>query len=185
MAGRCRGPISASSPSPLRTFPHRDGSSGALQADLAIDTSLGFIAVVFLAKCAASIVSLGFGVRCGLFFAPLFFGTLVDHLFSGGLGWAAGSPVIDPHNAALVGMSALAVAIVGGAMTMAMRVRGETIKSAHDVGWVKTLTAGRMMRRETRATPAGITAAAYSAGVDIGAVIGSLAINKKGHCRRR
>ena len=90
-------------------------------------------------------------------------------------------------------MAALAVAVVGGPMTMAMLVleathdfaltgavlaaslvsstivretfgysfstwrlhlRGETIKSARDVGWVKTLTAGRMMRRETRATAA-------------------------------
>lgn len=173
---------------------------GALHADLAMDVSLGFIAVVFLAKCAASIVSLGFGFRGGLFFASLFLGTLVGHLFSGGLDWAVGWTVIDPHNAAMVGMAALAVAIVGGPMTMAMLVlesthdvsltgaviaaslvsstivrelfgysfstwrlhlRGETIKSARDVGWVKTLTAGRMMRRETRATPAGVTIAEF------------------------
>ena len=95
-------------------------------------------------------------------------------------------------DAALVGMAALAVAVVGGPMTMAMLVleathdfsltgavlaaslvastlvrelfgysfstwrlhlRGETIKSARDVGWVKTLTAGRMMRRETTRPP--------------------------------
>jgi len=153
-----------------------------------------------LAKCAASIISLGFGFRGGLFFASLFLGTLVGHLFSGGLAWAAGHPVVDASGAALVGMAALAVAVVGGPMTMAMLVleatqdfaltgavlaaslvastivrerfgysfstwrlhlRGETIKSARDVGWVKTLTAGKMMRRETKATDAATTIAEF------------------------
>jgi CIC family chloride channel protein len=36
--------------------------------------------------------------------------------------------------------------------TWRLHLRGETIKSARDIGWVRTLTAGRMMRRETRAT---------------------------------
>lgn len=164
---------------------------GALHVDLAVGASLGFIALVLVAKCLASIVSLGFGFRGGLFFASLFIGTLIGHLFAGTLAMASGFAVIDPRDAALVGMAALAVAVVGGPMTMAMLVlqsthdfsltgavlaaslvsstivrelfgysfstwrlhlRGETIKSARDVGWVKTLTAGRMMRRETRAT---------------------------------
>ena len=166
---------------------------GALHTDLAIGASLGFIATILIAKCAASIVSLGFGFRGGLFFASLFIGTLVGHLFAGGLNDALGFVAVDPRNAALVGMAALAVAIVGGPMTMAMlaleathdfsltgavlaaslvsstvvretfgysfstwriHLRGETIKSARDIGWIRTLTAGRMMRHETRATPA-------------------------------
>lgn len=169
---------------------------GALHADLAVGATLGFIAAIFMAKCAASIVSLGFGFRGGLFFASLFLGTLVGHLFAGSLTLITGSAIVDPRDAALVGMAALAVAVIGGPMTMAMLVleathdfsltgavlaaslvsstivretfgyffstwrlhlRGETIKSARDVGWVKTLTAGRMMRRETRATSADIT----------------------------
>jgi CIC family chloride channel protein len=169
------------------------GGHGALHADLAIGASLGFIATVLLAKWAASVVSLGFGFRGGLFFASLFMGTLVGHLFAGGLLWATGGMIVDARDASLVGMAALAVAVVGGPMTMAMLVleathdlsltgavlaaslisstivrelfgysfstwrlhlRGETIKSARDIGWVKTLTAGRMMRRETHATPA-------------------------------
>ena len=159
---------------------------GALHADLALGAPLTLILMVLLVKCAASIVSLGFGFRGGLFFASLFLGTLVGHLFAGGLALAIGHDVVDPRNAALVGMAALAVAVVGGPMTMAMVVlqatqdfaltgavlaaalvsstivretfgysfstwrlhlRGETIKSARDVGWVKTLTAGQMMRR--------------------------------------
>lgn len=181
---------------------------GALHADLAIGAPRAFIATIFLAKCAASIVSLGFGFRGGLFFASLFLGTLVGHMFAGGLEAIFGQTVIDPRNAALVGMAALAVAVVGGPMTMAMLVleathdfaltgavlaaalvsstivretfgysfstwrlhlRGETIKSARDVGWVKTLTAGRMMRRETKALPATTTIAEFRRRVPLGA----------------
>ncbi|MFA6114836.1 MAG: chloride channel protein [Sphingomonas sp.] len=169
---------------------------GALHLDLAIGFPLALIAMVLVAKCLASIVSLGFGFRGGLFFASLFIGTLVGHLFAGLLGLVAGRPLLTQTDAAIVGMAALAVAVVGGPMTVAMLVleathdffltgavvaaslvastivrarfgysfstwrlhlRGETIKSARDVGWVRTLTAGRMMRRETQATPADIS----------------------------
>ncbi len=181
---------------------------GALHADLAIGAPLAFIATIFLAKCAASIVSLGFGFRGGLFFASLFLGTLVGHMFADGLAAVVGHDMVDPRNAALVGMAALAVAVVGGPMTMAMLVleathdfaltgavlaaalvsstivretfgysfstwrlhlRGETIKSARDVGWVKTLTAGRMMRRETKTVPTATTIAEFRHRVPLGA----------------
>ncbi|WEK00027.1 MAG: chloride channel protein [Candidatus Sphingomonas phytovorans] len=173
---------------------------GALHLDLAIGFPLSLIALVLAAKCLASIVSLGFGFRGGLFFASLFIGTLVGHLFAGLLGQVAGHPLLVQDDAAVVGMAALAVAVVGGPMTVAMLVleathdffltgavvaaslvastivrarfgysfstwrlhlRGETIKSARDVGWVRTLTAGRMMRRETQATPADIGIAEF------------------------
>jgi CIC family chloride channel protein len=173
---------------------------GALHADLAVGASIGFIAMVFLAKSAASAISLGFGFRGGLFFASLFLGTLIGHLYADGLAWMANRALVDDRDAAIVGMAALAVAVVGGPMTMAMLVlestqnfsltgaviaaslvastlvrelfgysfstwrfhlRGETIKSARDVGWMKMLTAGRMMRREANATPASLTIAEF------------------------
>jgi CIC family chloride channel protein len=181
---------------------------GALHMDIAVGASLGFVALVFLAKASASIVSLGFGFRGGLFFASLFLGTLIGHLFAGVLEWLAGYPVVDPHNAAMVGMAALAVAVVGGPMTMAMLVleatqdfaltgavlaaalvsstivretfgysfstwrlhlRGETIKSARDIGWIRTLTVGTMMRRETRATDSTLSIAAFRQRFPLGA----------------
>jgi CIC family chloride channel protein len=45
--------------------------------------------------------------------------------------------------------------------TWRLHLRGEAIKSARDVGWVRTLTAGRMMRRETRPTPASLSIAEF------------------------
>ncbi|WP_062203346.1 chloride channel protein [Aureimonas sp. AU12] len=173
---------------------------GALHLDIGAGAGLSLLATVFLAKCLASIVSLGFGFRGGLFFASLFLGTLLGHLFAGILALVAGTPIVDGGDAAVVGMAALAVAVIGGPMTMAMLVlettqdftltgavlaaslvastivresfgysfstwrlhlRGETIKSARDVGWVKTLTAGRMMRRDARSAPAGTTIAEF------------------------
>lgn len=206
-------PIAALSPQVL------SAGHGALHSDLAEGISLTFIATVLLAKCAASIVSLGFGFRGGLFFASLFIGTLVGHLFAGCINAAAGFVAVDPHNAALVGMAALAVAIVGAPMTMAMLVleathdfsltgavlaaslvsstvvretfgysfstwrlhlRGETIKSARDVGWVRSLTAGRMMRREPRATPASTPIATFRRQFPLGATSRVILVDEAG-----
>lgn len=181
---------------------------GALHLDLQYALPLSFVAAIFIMKSAASIVSLGFGFRGGLFFASLFLGSLLGHLYAGIVALMVGYPVVDPQNAALVGMAAFAVSVVGGPMTMAMLVleathdfsltgatiaaslvattivregfgysfstwrlhlRGETIKSARDVGWVRTLTAGRMMRRVERATPATMTVAAFRRTFPLGA----------------
>ena len=159
---------------------------GALHIDLDAGIALRFLAIVLLVKIAASSISLGFGFRGGLFFASLFIGTLVGQLFAGALGHVSGLPVLDPSDAALIGMASMGVAIVGGPMTMSMLVletthdfaltgvalvaglcastvvretfgfsfstwrlhtRGETIRSARDVGWVRSLTAGKMMQK--------------------------------------
>jgi len=163
-------------------------SSGhsALHAD--INASYPFFVAVglLLAKAVASAFSIGSGFRGGLFFASLFLGALFGKVFAG---IAILLPFLTPMPDGfytVVGMSALAVAIVGGPMTMtflalestanfsvtmavlaasimaAMTVRrlfgysfttwrfhlrGETIRSAVDVGWVQMLTVGRMMRK--------------------------------------
>jgi CIC family chloride channel protein len=159
----------------------------ALHLDMMDSVPARFIAAVLIAKCLSSIVSLGFGFRGGLFFASLFLGTLVGHLYADALAVVAGQSILNAGNAAMVGMAALAVGVVGAPFTMAMLVlgatgnfsltgavlaaslvsstivrelfgysfstwrlhlRGESIKSARDVGWVKNLTAQNMMRPE-------------------------------------
>jgi CIC family chloride channel protein len=168
----------------------------ALHLNLVDRGPILFIGLLLLAKALASIISLGFGFRGGLFFASLFLGTLIGHLYASALAQIAGVSILNNGNAALVGMAALAVAVIGGPFTMAMLVleatgnfsltgavlaaslvsstivrelfgysfstwrlhlRGETIKSARDVGWLKTLTAGRMMRRGAATALASIT----------------------------
>lgn len=118
-------------------------------------------------------------------------GSLVGALFAVGTNLLMGAAVVDITSASLVGMAALAAAIVGAPMTMAMLIlegthdfvlasavmaavlvantvvrqvfgysfstwrlhlRGENIRSARDVGWVRHLSAGKMMRKDANHT---------------------------------
>ncbi len=173
---------------------------GALHIDLATTLGLGALAAIFMLKMTASVVSLGFGFRGGLFFASLFLGSLVGQIYARVMGLAGLPLPIHPENAALVGMGALAVAVVGGPLTMSflvlettrdfgvsaatlaasliastivrerfgysfstwrLHLRGETVRSARDVGWTRTLTAGGMMRTGTATIAASATLAEF------------------------
>ncbi|KAG0784714.1 hypothetical protein G6F22_008207 [Rhizopus arrhizus] len=193
---------------------------GALHLDLTTHLPLIWIGGLLTLKCLASGISLGFGFRGGLFFASLFMGTLVGALFAGLLAMATGVPVIDATSAALAGMAALAAAVVGAPMTMAMLVlegthdflltsvvmsavlvsstlvrqwfgysfstwrmhlRGETIKSARDVGWVQNLNAGRLMRKGVATAPADLDAAAFRQRFPLGSGSRVVLIDGEGH----
>ncbi len=166
-------------------------SSGhaALQIGLEAPYTLSHVALLIVLKASASAISIGSGFRGGLFFASLFLGSLVGKLFAGVLAAVTTAHAIPPVVCALVAMSGLAVAVVGGPLTMGFlalettgslpltaavlaavvvssltvrrtfgysfatwrfHLRGESIRSAVDVGWVRNLTVGRMMRREVR-----------------------------------
>ncbi len=185
-------------------------SSGhsALHAD--IDGSYPFLVVLgfLLFKAIASAFSIGAGFRGGLFFASLFLGALFGKVFAGVMGIL---PFITPMPSgfyAVVGMSGLAVAIVGGPMTMTFlalestanfgvtmavlaasiisaitvrrlfgysfatwrfHLRGEQIRSAVDVGWIHSLTVGRMMRRPAATVQRGMTLTAFRQEIPLGA----------------
>lgn len=162
---------------------------GALQVDIDAPFTLGALLMLIVLKSLASAISLGSGFRGGLFFASLFLGALVGKAFAAALASVTAVYAMPSVVAALVGMSALAVAIVGGPLTMAFlalettgslpltvavlaasvvssltvrrtfgysfatwrfHLRGEAIRSAVDIGWMRNLTVGRMMRRELR-----------------------------------
>lgn len=160
---------------------------GALHANLAVSLGLATLVLIFALKATASITALGLGFRGGLFFAALFLGALLGQVYAG-LFELSPIPVgLARESAALVGMGALAVAVVGGPLTMCflvletthslgvasatlaaslvastivrerfgyslstwrMHLRGETVRSARDVGWMRTLTAGKLMRTD-------------------------------------
>ncbi|WP_017168556.1 chloride channel protein [Xanthomonas phaseoli] len=173
---------------------------GALHLDLTSSSTLQVLAILLVLKCVASGISLGFGFRGGLFFASLFMGSLVGSLFAVSLNVLLGAAVVDTTSASLVGMAALAAAIVGAPMTMAMLIlegthdfvlasavmvavlvantvvrqvfgysfstwrlhlRGENIRSARDVGWVRNLSAGKMMRKDANHTAHDISVAEF------------------------
>ncbi|HTI03390.1 MAG TPA: chloride channel protein [Acidisoma sp.] len=162
---------------------------GALREGLGMDYPLLLITTGLVLKSIASAVSIGSGFRGGLFFASLFLGSLVGKIFAGVLALLAVGPVMSPVVYGLIGMSAMAVAVIGGPLTMCFlalestgsfpltvavlaavivssltarrtfgysfatwrfHLRGEAIRSAVDIGWVNTLSVGRMMRRDTR-----------------------------------
>lgn len=193
---------------------------GALHLDMRADLEVEALALLFLAKVAASVVALGFGYRGGLFFASLYLGSLLGRLYVVAL-YAMGAHIgVDPLAASLVGMGALAVSIIGGPFTMSflvlettgdfgltavtltasivaslvvretfgysfstwrLHLRGETIRSAHDVGWLRTLTAGRMMRRDAAATPASMDLEEFRRRFPLGSTRRVLALDPDGH----
>jgi CIC family chloride channel protein len=180
---------------------------GALHREFAMNYGLTVIASVFLLKIAASVISLGSGFRGGLFFASLLLGALLGKIFAALMLLIAPASGIDPAIAAVVGMTSMAVGIIGGPLTMTFlalestgdltltgvvlaaaimtsilvretfgysfstwrfHLRGETIRSAQDVGWMRSLTVGVMMRKETRTISAATTIAEFREKVPLG-----------------
>jgi CIC family chloride channel protein len=173
---------------------------GAMQLDLPVSMPMGMLALIIVLKLVASLVSLGSGFRGGLLFASLFVGALCGKLFGQIATVLAPDLGLDPTICVLAGMGALAVAIVGGPLSMTflvlettgdfavtgavlassvmaslyvretfgysfstwrLHLRGETIRSAHDVGWVRQMTVGRLMRRDPPTIPAAATLAEF------------------------
>ncbi|UCI21206.1 chloride channel protein [Mesorhizobium sp. B2-1-8] len=173
---------------------------GALHREFAMNYGLAVVASVFVLKLAASAISLGSGFRGGLFFASLFLGALLGKAFAGVMALVSPATGIDPSVAAVVGMTSLAVGVVGGPLTMTFlalestrdltltgvvlaasimaailvretfgysfstwrfHLRGETIRSAHDVGWMRSLTVDSMMREDIKTIDASTTLAAF------------------------
>lgn len=155
------------------------------------DLTLSRGVVLLLLKAVAVSVSIGSGFRGGLFFASLYIGVLTGDIFGGVLVWG-GYGGLSLAACAVLGMSAMAGAIVGSPMTMIcltlemtgnftlsgavllasvaslltvrrlfgysfatwrFHLRGESIRSAVDIGWLRTLNVRRMMREQVRMLP--------------------------------
>ena len=191
---------------------------GAMYLDLTAKLGIAALIFLILTKAAASIISLGFGFRGGLFFASLYLGSLLGRLYAVLIDTYAHAS-LDPTAASLVGMGAVAVAIVGGPLTMSflvlqttgdsgltaatltasviasllvretfgysfstwrLHLRGETIRSAHDVGWLRTLTAGRMMRTDAPSIAASAELAEFRRRFPLGSTRRVIALDEAG-----
>jgi len=192
---------------------------GALHVNLLAQQTLAVLAGLLVLKIVAAAVSLGSGFRGGLFFASLYLGALAGKLLAG-FAVVVHSPIpIDAVAAAVVGMGAFAVAVIGGPLTMAflalettgdfglagvvlaaaivsgltvretfgysfstwrMHLRGETIRSAHDVGWMRSLTVGRMMRHDIRTVSSQATIADVRAAFPLGSTQRVICIDPEG-----
>ncbi|MCA0994944.1 chloride channel protein [Alloyangia pacifica] len=179
LGGICVGALALVSPQVLSS------GHGAMTLVMGSDLPLWPLILLFLLKMTASIISLGAGFRGGLFFASLLLGAILGKVLA--LLWMLGFGLQPPVEVlAVVGMCALATAVIGAPLTMSFlalemtqslplalavlvsallstsivrqffgfsfstwrfHLRGETIRSAADVGWMRDLTVGRMMRR--------------------------------------
>jgi CIC family chloride channel protein len=192
---------------------------GAMQLDLPVSIPMAALAGLIGLKLCASMISLGSGFRGGLFFASLFVGALCGKLFGQAAGQLAPSLALDPTICVLAGMGTLAVAIVGGPLTMTflilettgdfavtgavlaacvtaslfvretfgysfstwrLHLRGETIRSAHDVGWVRQMTVGRLMRRDPPSIPADTTIGDFRRRYPLGSTHAVLLVDQAG-----
>ena len=191
---------------------------GALAPLIGTPYPLAHIGLLMVLKAVASAISLGSGFRGGLFFASLFLGAMVGKFFAGCFAAVSAAHALPPVVCALVGMSAMAVAIVGGPLTMGLlalestgslpltiavlaacvlstltvrrafgysfatwrfHLRGEAIRSAVDIGWMRSLTVGRMMRREVRTVRASTPLAAFRRDFPLGATQRVVAVDDR------
>ncbi len=204
----------------LRTPEVMSSGHGALQFAGIISMPLAFIALVFVLKTIASVVSLGSGFRGGLFFATLFLGAIGGRLFAAGIDTIAPGFNLDPNVYAIIGMSALSASVIGGPLTMSfialestgdlwlttvvlvaviistqitrelfgysfatwrLHLRGETIRSAADVGWIRDLTVRRLMRPDVATVNADMPIAEFRAKFPLGSKTQVVAVDETAH----
>jgi chloride channel protein, CIC family len=191
---------------------------GAIHIAGMLESPLRTIALLFVLKALASIVSLGSGFRGGLFFASLLLGALAGRMLVEGASYLSPAFALDPHVYAVIGMGALSVSVIGGPLTMTFialestgdlwlttavliaviisaqvtremfgysfatwrfHLRGETIRSAADVGWIRELNVRRMMRGDVRTVPAHTTISRFRMVFPLGSTAQVVALDEK------
>jgi CIC family chloride channel protein len=192
---------------------------GALHFAGMLQLSLVTVALLFVLKIVASVISLGSGFRGGVFFSSLLIGALGGHLLAVALTTVFPSGHFDSNAYAVISMGGLSAAVIGGPMTMTFialestgdlwltaavliaviissqltreffgysfatwrfHLRGETIRSAADVGWLRDLTVGRMMRRDVKTISSEMTVPAFREAFPPGSTGQVVAVDNKG-----
>jgi chloride channel protein, CIC family len=192
---------------------------GALRFSGMFQLSLATIALLFVLKIVASVISLGSGFRGGLFFSSLLIGALGGDLLATALTAVWPGVDFDSNAYAVISMSGLSAAVIGGPMTMTFialettgdlwlttavliaviissqltrelfgysfatwrfHLRGETIRSAADVGWMRDLTVSKMMRHDVRTVAANITVGVFREAFPLGSPAYIIAVDEQG-----
>jgi chloride channel protein, CIC family len=192
---------------------------GAMHFAGMLRLSLWTVALLFVLKIVASVVSLGSGFRGGMFFSSLLIGALGGQLLAVALAAVWPSWHFDSNAYAVISMGALSAAVIGGPLTMTFialettgdlwlttavliaviissqltrevfgysfatwrfHLRGETIRSAADVGWMRELTVGKMMRHDVKTVAAVTTIAAFREAFPLGSSATIVAVDEGG-----
>jgi chloride channel protein, CIC family len=191
---------------------------GALRVAGMLDLPLRSVALLFILKILASIVSLGSGFRGGMFFSSLLIGALGGHLLAEALTILYPTAYFDPNAYAVIGMSALSASVIGGPLTMTFialettgdlwlttavliaviiaaqvtregfgysfatwrfHLRGETIRSAADIGWMRDLTVAKMMRQDVQTVHASTNIASFREAFPLGSTAYVVAVDEE------
>ncbi|MGO9544988.1 MAG: chloride channel protein [Rhodomicrobium sp.] len=118
---------------------------GAISSILSGGFAMAPLAALLLAKIIASALTVGSGMRGGLFSSSLFLGTIFGGTVAAGL--AAIAP-IDPVVYALVGMAAVAAGIVGAPITMTLLVLETTGHFSLTIGVMAAVIACTVVVRQ-------------------------------------
>src|ERR1700722_10263439 len=192
---------------------------GALRFSGMFQLSLATVALLFVLKIVASVISLGSGFRGGLFFSSLLIGALGGNLLATALATIWPNVNFDSNAYAVIGMGGLSAAVIGGAVTMTFialettgdlwltpavliaviissqltrelfgysfatwrfHLRGESIRSAADIGWMRDLTVSKMMRHDVRTVLANVTVDAFRETFPLGSPAYIIAIDEQG-----
>jgi CIC family chloride channel protein len=161
---------------------------GALHLAGLFKLPLATLATIFVLKSLASIVSLGSGFRGGLFFASLLLGALGGQLFAAGVSALVPAAHLNPD--AWLTTAVLIAVIISRQVTREFfgytfatwrfHLRGETIRSAADVGWIRDLTVGQMMRADVRTTPLETPITAFREAFPLGSTNQVVAVDEDG-----
>ncbi|HEX3864993.1 MAG TPA: chloride channel protein [Stellaceae bacterium] len=129
-------------------FPQILGSGhGAILRQLHSGYELPLVFGLIVAKTLGSAISIGSGFRGGLFSSSLLIGSLFGNLVGEGLAYVAPTLAPDPVLYTLVGMGAVAAAIIGAPVTMIMLVLETTGDFSATIGvMVGVLTAASAVR---------------------------------------
>jgi len=131
-------------------YPEVLGSGhGAISYQL--ERSFGFqaLAALLFAKIAASALTVGSGMRGGLFSSSLFLGAIFGGAVAGGLQALAPQLSINPLAYALVGMGAVAGGVVGAPVTMTLLVLETTGNFSLTMGVMAAVIACSVVVRQS------------------------------------
>lgn len=131
-------------------FPQVLGSGhGAIQFHVQYQWALPALLALLAAKLIASAISVGSGFRGGLFSSSLFLGCLFGAVFGQAVGWIAPTMAAQHDAFLLVGMGAVAAAIVGAPFTMVFLVLEATGDFAITAGVLVGVTVAATITRLT------------------------------------
>ncbi len=192
---------------------------GALHFAGMLRLSLWTVALLFVLKIVASVISLGSGFRGGMFFSSLLIGALGGQLLAVALTSVWPNWQFDSNAYAVISMSGLSAAVIGGPLTMTFialettgdlwltaavliaviiasqvtremfgysfatwrfHLRGETIRSAADIGWMRDLTVGKMMRHDVKTVAVTSSIAAFREHFPVGSSAAVIAVDERG-----